>query len=222
MCHFKDKHAMKNHIILIFLILISSTSFGQTLFFDNLDTTTWTSVTINNESEIINTTTIGLSKLKFSKDSIKQNVSLWTFRDSILTIINYNYILKTETQIGKYNFDSIYDQAILQIKFSDSLQIVYDIGIISTGSYASLNRKKDNVANFITTIDIKNATKDGIYLNGYVVNIPYKEQKKLNGKKVFISGKVTIVKGLENNNDGIIRQGRKGDTKHILKPIIKA
>jgi hypothetical protein len=102
------------------------------------------------------------------------------------------------------------------------LQIVYDIGIISTGSYASLNRKKDNVANFITTIDIKNATKDGIYLNGYVVNIPYKEQKKLNGKKVFISGKVTIVKGLENNNDGIIRQGRKGDTKHILKPIIKA
>jgi hypothetical protein len=220
-CHFKDRHAMKNHIILIFLIFISSTSFGQTLFFDNLNTTTWTSVTINNESEIINTTTFGLSKLKFSKDSIKQNVSLWTFRDSILTITNYDCISKTETLIGKYNFDSIYDQAILQIKFSDTSQIVCDIGIISTGSYASLNRKKDNVANFITTIDIKNATKDGIYLNGYVVNIPYNELKKLNKKKVFISGKVTIVKGLDNNNNGIIRQDRKVNTKYILKPIIK-
>ena len=99
---------------------------------------------------------------------------------------------------------------------------VYDIGIVSTGSFAILNRKKDNLANFITTIDIKNATKDGIYSNGYVVNIPYNELKKLIGIKVLISGKVTIVKGLENNNDGIIRQGRRGDTKHILKPKIKA
>jgi len=213
---------MKIRIIITFLILISSTSFGQTLFFDNLNTTTWTSATITNELEITNTATIGLLKLKFSKDSIKQNVSLWTFRDSILTITNYDCFSKSETLIGKYNFDSIYDQAILQITYSNSSQIVYDIEIISTGSYASLNRKKDNVANFIATIDINNATKDGIYLNGYVVNIPYNELKKLNGKKVFISGKVTIVKGLENNNDGIIRQGRKGDTEHILKPIIKA
>ena len=221
MYHFKDRHAMKNLTILIFLILISSTSFGQTLFFDNLSTTTWTSNTINNESEIIITSSIGLSKLKFSKDSIKQNVSLWTFRDSILTITNYDCISKTEILIGKYIFDSIYNQAILQITFNDTVQTVYDIGILSSGNYASLNRKNDNVANFITTIDIKNETKDGIYLNGYVLNIPHNELKKLDGKKVFISGKVTIVKGLENNNDGIIRQGRKGDTKQILNPIIK-
>lgn len=212
---------MKNHIILIILTLIGSTSFGQTLFFDNLNTITWASVKINNESEIINTSKIKLSKLKFSKDSIKENVSLWTFHDSILTISNYDFISKTEILIGNYNFESIHDQAILQINFSDISQTVYDIGIISTGSYVSLNRKKDNVANFITTIDINNATKDGIYLNGYVVNIPYNELIKLNGKKVFISGKVTLVKGLENNNNGIIRQSRRSDTKHILKPIIK-
>ena len=212
---------MKNYITFIYLILICSTSFGQTLFFDNLHTTTWTSTTINNESEIIKTTKIGLLKLTSPKDSVKQNVSLWTFRDSILTITNYDSISKTETLIGKYYFDSIYDQAILQIKFSDTSQTVYDIGIISTGNYASLNRKKDDVANFIAIINIKNATKDGIYLNGYVVNIPYNKLKKLNGKKVFISGKVTVIKGLEKNNDGIIRQGRNGDTKHILKPIIK-
>lgn len=150
---------MKNQTILIFLILISSTSFGQTLFFDNLSTTTWTSVSIDNESELFNTTTIRLSKLKFSKDSIKQNVSLWTFRDSILTITNYDCISKAETLIGKYAFDSIYNHAILQINFSNTSQTVYDITINSTGSYASLNRKKDNVANFITTIDIKKCNK---------------------------------------------------------------
>jgi hypothetical protein len=213
---------MKNYINLVFLILIGTTSFGQTLFFDDLKTTTWTGVTINNESEMINANTFGLSKLKFPKDSIKDNVSLWTFLDSILTITNYDCISKTEVLIGKYNIDSIYDQAILQIKFNDTSQTVYDIGIVSTGSFAILNRKKDNLVNFITTIDIKNATKDGIYSNGYIVNIPYNELKKLNGKKVLISGKVTIVKGLENNNDGIIKQGRRGDTKHILKPKIKA
>jgi hypothetical protein len=213
---------MKNYINLVFLILIGSTTLGQTLFFDHLKTSTWTGVTINNESEIMNANTFGLTKLKFSKDSLKGNVSLWTFIDSILTITNYDCISKTEALIGKYNFDSIYDQAILQIKFNDTSQTVYDIGIISTGNFAILNSKKDNLANFITTIDIKNATKDGIYSNGYVVNIPYKELMKLNGKKVFISGKVTTVKGLENQNDGIIRQGRRGDTKHILKPKIKA
>jgi len=212
---------MKSYFTLIFLILISSTSFGQTLFFDNLNTTTWTSVTISNEPELINTARIRLSKLKFSKDSIKQNVSLWTFRDSILTITNYDYSSNSEKLIGKYNFDTIHNEAILQIKFNDTSQTVYDIGIISTGSEAYLNRKKDNVANFITTIDIKKATKDGIHLNGYVVDIPYNELNKLNGKKVFISGKVTIVKGVENNGDGIIRQGRKVETKHILKPKIK-
>ena len=74
---------------------------------------------------------------------------------------------------------------------------------------------------FVTTIDIKQATKDGIYLNGYVVNIPYDKLMKLDGKKVQISGKVTIVKGLKHYNDGVVRQGREEDTKHILKPKIK-
>ncbi|THU37971.1 hypothetical protein FAM09_14885 [Niastella caeni] len=73
----------------------------------------------------------------------------------------------------------------------------------------------------MTTIDIKQATKDGIYLNGYVVNISYDKLMKLNGKRVRISGKVTIVKGLKHYNDGEIRQGRQEDTKHILRPKIK-
>lgn len=59
-------------------------------------------------------------------------------------------------------------------------------------------------ANFITVINKNNATKDGIYLNGYVVSLDYFEINKLNGKKVKIKGEVTIVKGLdyEHTNSG--------------------
>ncbi len=81
--------------------------------------------------------------------------------------------------------------------------------------------KERRKVSFITTIDIKNATKDGIYLNGYVVNIPYEKLTELNGRKVRISGKVTIVKGLMDNNDKEVKQGRENDTMHILKPKIK-
>lgn len=81
--------------------------------------------------------------------------------------------------------------------------------------------KIGNKVRFVTKIDTLQSTKDGIYLNGYVVNIPYNKLIKINGKKVRISGRVTIVKGLHHYNDGEVRQGREEDTKHILKPKIK-
>ena len=85
-----------------------------------------------------------------------------------------------------------------------------------------------DVVSFITILDIDNATKDGIYLNGYVVNLEYSEAKKLNGKKIRVTGKVTVVKGLENlpkeydkNGNEIYKQGRYEDSKHITKPKIE-
>jgi hypothetical protein len=84
------------------------------------------------------------------------------------------------------------------------------------------------VVTFITKVDIATATKDGIYLNGYVVNIDYARAKKLNGKRIKVSGKVTIVKGLNSqpkefkkNGEEIMYQGRSEDTKHIERPKIK-
>jgi len=220
MCHSK-KHSMRQYLYSIVLILFSITSFGQTLFFEKLNTTTWTSTSISSELNLINSTRISLSELRFSKDLIKQNVSIWTFRDSTLTIMNYNYLKKSDSLVGRYNFKSIYDKAILQIQFNDATQIKYEIGITSTGSYASLYRLSDNNAKFITKIDIQSATKDGIYLNGYIVNIPYEKLKKLNGKTVRISGKVTLLKANNISSEGKIQQGRANDTKHILNPKIK-
>lgn len=86
----------------------------------------------------------------------------------------------------------------------------------------SLNKvNKVERVDFSAKIDSKQATKDGIYLNGYIVNMPYNKIKKLNGKTVRISGKVTIVKGTGHYNDGELRQGRDEDSKHILKPKIR-
>lgn len=82
------------------------------------------------------------------------------------------------------------------------------------------NRTED-IANFITTLNIANASKDGIYLNGYVVNISYEKAKELDGKKIRVTGKVTIIKGIKNLPGEPIQQGREVDTKYIKSPKIK-
>ena len=81
---------------------------------------------------------------------------------------------------------------------------------------------------FDTTVDISQSTKDGIYMNGYLVNIDYDEIEDLNGKKIRITGQVTIVEGLEkqlirydDNGNEIIQQGRQMDTKLIEAPRIE-
>ena len=81
--------------------------------------------------------------------------------------------------------------------------------------------KENEKVSFLTQIDINHATKDGIYLNGYVVSIPYERINELNGKTVRISGKVTIVKGISDDAGGQAKQGRQDDTKHILRPRIR-
>ncbi len=72
------------------------------------------------------------------------------------------------------------------------------------------------------------ATKDGYYIDEYIVNISYDQAKLLDGKKIKITGTYTIVKGLDNipkeyDKDGneIIMQGRQGDTKHIESPTVE-
>lgn len=95
-------------------------------------------------------------------------------------------------------------------------------GFIAQGQdTANKAAPKGRKISFETKIDIGQATKDGIYLNGYVVNIPYGKLSALNGKTVRIRGRVTIVKGTYHLTDGEVQQGRKEDTKHILKPKIR-
>ncbi len=81
--------------------------------------------------------------------------------------------------------------------------------------------KTPKKASFVTKVDIKHATKDGIYMNGYVVNLGYEKAKTLDGKTVRVRGRVTIVKGIGEFKEGEARQGRMGDTKYIKSPKIE-
>ncbi len=84
---------------------------------------------------------------------------------------------------------------------------------------AQENKKRASVS-FTTPLDMRNATKDGVYLNGYVVNIPYDTLVKLHGKKVRISGKYIMVNAVSNDTSTVIKQGQNVKTKHIIKPVI--
>lgn len=72
---------------------------------------------------------------------------------------------------------------------------------------------------------MEKATKDGIYLNGYVVQIDFDEIEKLDGKKVEITGEMEIIEGIisdqNSTEDELIKQGRTQDTKYIKSPSIK-
>lgn len=81
---------------------------------------------------------------------------------------------------------------------------------------------------FETIFDIETETKDGFYVEGYIVHLDYHKALDINGKKVKISGEITKVSGLDNtqqeyDEDGneIIMQGRSGDTSHIFDPKIE-
>ena len=96
------------------------------------------------------------------------------------------------------------------------------------GFVACFGQKPISTVSFIAIFDIKEATKDGYYLNGYVVTVDYEQAKKINGKKIKVTGELTIVKGLSNqpdeyDNEGkkIFKQGRELDTKHITNPSIE-
>lgn len=80
---------------------------------------------------------ISLAKLIYSKDSINQDVTIWTFRDSILTIVKYSAQHKTDSFMGRYKF-SVKNKSILQIAIDEGTILNYRVGIVSSGFYASL------------------------------------------------------------------------------------
>lgn len=106
------------------------------------------------------------------------------------------------------------------------LALIILLAFSTNGFAQSKPDDKDNNVSFVTTFDITNATKDGYYLNGYVVNIDFKQAQQLHGKKIKVTGQYTVIKGLanqpaQNKQGNNLVQGRQADTKHILKPVIE-
>jgi len=134
---------MRGITLIIFHIVTTLTSFGQTLFFDNLDNSTWTSTPDISDSIIKSSEQIPLTKLIYSKDSINKDVTIWAFRNNTLTIVNYSCKTKSDSLVGTYKYDVLQDKSILQITINDNLVLKYKAGIVSTGYYAVLLRTKE-------------------------------------------------------------------------------
>ena len=74
----------------------------------------------------------------------------------------------------------------------------------------------------------KMARLDGYWIEGYLFDIGEEEAKRLDGKKIRMYGRYTVVKGLNNlpkeydkNGTVLQKQGREEDYKYIDKPQIK-
>jgi len=90
------------------------------------------------------------------------------------------------------------------------------------------NSDTSDFVTLITTFHKSKATKDGYYVEDYIVDMSAKEARRLDGKKIKITGQVNIIKGLKNESpeydtDGkrVIMQGREEDTKYIVSPVIE-
>src|SRR6187402_1396628 len=94
----KDNETMRQFTLILFLTLSTITCFGQSLFFDNLKSSTWTSEKFYNDSTIKMAKEISLIKSATSKDKLKTNKTIWTFND-VLNISYYNVTTSKDTLI---------------------------------------------------------------------------------------------------------------------------
>lgn len=133
---------IKNTLLALCFTLVTMPCKSQSLFFDNLNGSVWTSYSEITDSTLISDMAIPLAKLKYSRDSINKDVSIWTFSDSVLTITKYSFRQKTETLVGNYAYQAS-EKGILHIILLDGTTLNYTVGIVSTGYYALLQRKKD-------------------------------------------------------------------------------
>jgi len=80
--------------------------------------------------------------------------------------------------------------------------------------------KRDSLEE-VTTVGTFNTeeTKSGYIINEYFVELSKNMVDSLKGKKVIVTGKLLIVKGI-NPNDSTIFQGSLNDRKFIIEPRI--
>lgn len=83
------------------------------------------------------------------------------------------------------------------------------------------SKEHSDTVQFIAKVDFTKMSKDGIHLNGYIVNIKYEDAKRLNGKTIRVTGIVHLVKAVRNISNQDIKQGRATDTKYIDHPNIE-
>ncbi len=131
------------HICLTLLFMLSALScFAQSMFFDNLNNSTWSSASTFNDSTFRNSKEIPLGKLNFPTDSLKNDITIWNFQDNALTIYYFDHILRRKSLMNSYKYEIDLDKGILKIVLNDNTKIFFSVGIVSTGNFALLIREQ--------------------------------------------------------------------------------
>jgi hypothetical protein len=94
---------MKQLIAITLLTILSMACLGQSMFFNNLEGSIWTSDSNVVDSTVSNISGFGLERLTAHKDSIKTDRTIWLFKE-VLTITHYDATTKNETIIGSYDY----------------------------------------------------------------------------------------------------------------------
>ena len=132
---------MKSFILIVVGFICTLGCAAQTMFFNKLDSTTWLSAPGVTDSTVQHAKQIPLGKWKLPKDSIKEDVTVWDFKDGLLTISYFNIQQKTETVILTYKYSINHDKGVLTI-YTDNTVHNFTAGITSTGNNVLLIRKK--------------------------------------------------------------------------------
>ena len=119
-------------------------SYSQGLFFDNLEDSQWVSTEFD-QVKSFEQKNIGLYKLRIDIDLIKDTVFIWTFKKN-LEITYFDPATKIETEIVQLEYVVIEEKVknylrIYTNKVKDDY-IDFHVGIISTGSFVNLYKKK--------------------------------------------------------------------------------
>jgi hypothetical protein len=131
------------------LIAAGTTCSAQSLFFDSMKTCVWITEQRYDEPTIKTEWDIFLQRWTAPVDSLTTNGTIWTFGDD-LTLHYYNAKTKQEKPIKSYEYHVDKDKGRLTIDLNEKEQMVYEVGITSTGNTAGLykvRREKKNGRN---------------------------------------------------------------------------
>ncbi len=138
----KRPNILKQLSTIFFFLVTTTFCLGQSLFFDDIENSIWTTDSSFTKSTLTENQEIGLTKLRITKDSIRTDCVIWTFNDSLI-VTYFDATLKQEKTIGKYAYKHENDNGLLVITVDDNGPISYAVGIVSTGSFVLLTKKKE-------------------------------------------------------------------------------
>jgi hypothetical protein len=132
---------MKHLLLTTFSILSLLSVNAQSLFYDDLNKSTWSTPWSAFDSSFVWVSQIPITKIDFNKNLLQEDVLLWMFNDSTVVFSHYNSKTHHETPIEKIKYH-VTEESVLQFHLPTGEVLAYEVGIVSTGNFAVLLKEK--------------------------------------------------------------------------------